>query len=443
MQRNNQIGSWLIAIIVGISIAVIVFFTGRDAEEPDQQGGAVPAAPAEPGQKKPDFEVDGDPEPSIDPPDQPGSVAKLDDSALNPESLMAEIRAAIEGGDQKAIDALLPESAVGKEQRRKLEAFLEQNKLRIDPDQALMEVGELDRNRKVRWSLNLLDENGQKRKLIFDLERGEDRQWRVGEIRFPSDEGDQAGEAGDTADALDAADGFMRSTLAQQFERARFYVDSKKVDDVTIAAVCILFEEGAYRLRPEQPIRNLFQKDTTAGFIAKVQSVDGGEVGDIGLTLKKMDTGVWKISRVALDSLLRDYAKRLSDGDIYYTPLVRNPEGGSSLALYFGFDDAELSDRSKRQLKIVASMLAVDPEKTLQISGHADGLGTEDYNLLLSKQRASSVRAALIEFGVLPDQVTIQALGMSQPRRPNFLEDGRDNEQGRRANRRAEIYLDF
>ena len=45
--------------------------------------------------------------------------------------------------------------------------------------------------------------------------------------------------------------------------------------------------------------------------------------------------------------------------------------------------------------------------------------------------------------GVAENQIITVARGQSQPRRPNFTESGGDNPEGRRANRRAEIYLDF
>jgi outer membrane protein OmpA-like peptidoglycan-associated protein len=41
------------------------------------------------------------------------------------------------------------------------------------------------------------------------------------------------------------------------------------------------------------------------------------------------------------------------------------------------------------------------------------------------------------------NQIITLAKGQTQPRRPNFTESGADDPAGRRANRRAEIYLDF
>ena len=147
------------------------------------------------------------------------------------------------------------------------------------------------------------------------------------------------------------------------------------------------------------------------------------------------DTGSAAISGV--------YASRVAGGDIYYSPLVKNPAGGETLALYFGFDEDSMSPRTRRQLDIVASMLKSDPAKKITLSGHTDSLGTKEYNDGLSANRAKVVRDFLAEAGVSAQQIIVIAKGASQPRRPNITESGEDNPEGRRANRRTEIYLDF
>jgi len=73
----------------------------------------------------------------------------------------------------------------------------------------------------------------------------------------------------------------------------------------------------------------------------------------------------------------------------------------------------------------------------------ADALGSEDYNQALSRGRAEAVRAFLAESGVKDSQLKVVAEGETRPRRPNETLAGEDNPQGRRANRRTEIYLDF
>jgi OmpA-OmpF porin, OOP family len=155
------------------------------------------------------------------------------------------------------------------------------------------------------------------------------------------------------------------------------------------------------------------------------------------------DEGVWKIVEINLDNLLADYARTFAQGDVYYSPLVKNPAGGDTLALYFDFDAGAMDPRAQRQLEIVSMLLRADPGKKINISGHTDALGTADYNRGLSQARAESVRVFLERAGVPSSQIVMDAMGASQPRRPNVTETGEDNPEGRRVNRRAEIYLDF
>ena len=122
---------------------------------------------------------------------------------------------------------------------------------------------------------------------------------------------------------------------------------------------------------------------------------------------------------------------------------MKNPKGGDSLALFFGFNESDLTPRSLRQLQIVAELLKQTHGK-LNISGHTDDVGSEAYNQALSVRRADAVKAALVGFGVAPEQITTHGLGKSQPRRTYKEDDSaQDIDTIRGENRRAEIYLDF
>ena len=122
---------------------------------------------------------------------------------------------------------------------------------------------------------------------------------------------------------------------------------------------------------------------------------------------------------------------------------MENPAGGESLVLYFGYDEDILHLRAQRQLLIVATLLKDDATKKLRITGHADAMGTEDYNLGLSARRAFSVSDNLIKLGVPARQIITEGFGESAPLAANVREDGTDNPEGRSKNRRTEILLDF
>ena len=75
------------------------------------------------------------------------------------------------------------------------------------------------------------------------------------------------------------------------------------------------------------------------------------------------------------------------------------------------------------------------PNERVRVVGHADSVGLEDYNLVLSLRRAQAVRDYLAgNFPALDaDRFRIAGAGESQPVADNTTEDGR------RQNRRVEI----
>jgi len=99
--------------------------------------------------------------------------------------------------------------------------------------------------------------------------------------------------------------------------------------------------------------------------------------------------------------------------------------------------------RAKRQIEILAGILKTDVSKTLSIVGHADALGSENYNVRLSAARAAAVKQQISAFGVPGNQVITTGLGEAEPWKSNKRNDGSDNPKGRSYNRRAELGLHF
>lgn len=221
-------------------------------------------------------------------------------------------------------------------------------------------------------------------------------------------------------------------------------IGGAEVTDATIAGLCMVFEDGAYNLRAANPIRNTFENDSHSGYLVYVtpQQGNAAKPAHIGVELAK-DGDAWRITHVSLDSLLSNYEDRGTEEAGHYFPLVKNPKGGDSLALFFAFDDAALTPRSLRQLEIVAQLLK-ESQRKLDISGHTDDVGTAEYNQKLSEKRAAAVRDALVSFGVDAAQISTRGMGMSQPRRTYSDQDSEEQiDTARGENRRAEIYLDF
>jgi OOP family OmpA-OmpF porin len=378
------------------------------------------------------------------PPQDPATTLKdlgIGITAVDPAELVNRIAKALEAGDLAAVGRLIGKDALDPETAERLKT-LANSRLKLRQPDGIREVGELELNSRTRWALELEGQEPGRDRIFLDLKR-EGQKWTVEKITLPPAAGEPIPRAV-LADSLGVADAFLQAVLKQDFEFARAFVDPKTVSDAKIAGLCILFEEGEYRMRKTKPLRAMFQRQDTVGYLANVETTDAAQAAQFTITLRQPPAPAnWLVSEINLDQLLADYARRVAGGDVYYSPLVKNPTGGDTLALYFEFDEDEMNPRTRRQLEIVSMILKADPGKKLTLSGHTDALGSENYNRSLSARRADVVREFLTKAGVSPTQIITVAKGASQPRRPNLTETGQDNPEGRRANRRTEIYLDF
>lgn len=353
----------------------------------------------------------------------------------NPGELLDQISEALNDGNMAKVSELIGKDNMDIETFKLLEALSKK-------PNAVREIGELELNKRSRWALEVGEDDSEKQQIHFDLTQ-EDGKWKIESISVPEVKTDST-QKKSISDPLDLADSFLQAVIKQDFEVALQWVDRANVSETKIAALCILFEEGEYNLRKNKPLRAIFQRDDTIGYLAHIEAKDGTQAAQFALNLRlNAETKNWQVFEINLDQLLADYATRVAGGDIYYSPLVKNPAGGETLALYFDFNEDQISPRTKRQLEIVASILKSDSNKKITLSGHTDALGTKSYNDQLSANRADVVRDFLADAGVAAEQIVTIAKGASQPRRPNVTETGEDDPDGRRANRRTEIYLDF
>jgi len=248
----------------------------------------------------------------------------------------------------------------------------------------------------------------------------------------------------DGTDALAFASDFVRHLLKHDFVAAQVFVDEKKVPIERLLGLCIVFEEGQFALNPAKPLIISIANPEVSWVIAQVQSEKLQQNTEFGLELKRADIAQpWKIVGMNLSDILGSFAKSASKLGVPYTPIVKNPKGGESLALYFEYDRAELHPRAQKQIEVIAALMKADPSKKLRIAGHTDEKGEDSYNINLSRSRAETVKQQLVALGVPAAQVETAGLGKAQPLSPNKKNDGTDNPEGRSHNRRAEIYLDF
>jgi outer membrane protein OmpA-like peptidoglycan-associated protein len=102
--------------------------------------------------------------------------------------------------------------------------------------------------------------------------------------------------------------------------------------------------------------------------------------------------------------------------------------------IQFDFNQATIKAESEPVLKEVGSLLQQQSDLKLRVQGHTDNVGKPAYNLELSRKRADSVKAYLVQnFTIEASRLTTEGFGDTRPIAKN------DTEQGRTQNRRVEL----
>jgi len=94
---------------------------------------------------------------------------------------------------------------------------------------------------------------------------------------------------------------------------------------------------------------------------------------------------------------------------------IPNPERFAANTVYFEFDRATIKPSETSKIEDVAKYLQGNPTHAVQIEGHCDERGTEQYNLSLGERRALSVREYLVTAGIQPERVFTISYGESRP----------------------------
>jgi outer membrane protein OmpA-like peptidoglycan-associated protein len=100
--------------------------------------------------------------------------------------------------------------------------------------------------------------------------------------------------------------------------------------------------------------------------------------------------------------------------------------------LFFDFDQSVILPTSIPELKRLANIIKLKNPK-VEISGHTDSVGDDQYNQVLSEKRAAAVKDFLVTEGCNPDRLFTIGYGRSRPVESN------ESDAGRAKNRRVEI----
>jgi outer membrane protein OmpA-like peptidoglycan-associated protein len=125
-------------------------------------------------------------------------------------------------------------------------------------------------------------------------------------------------------------------------------------------------------------------------------------------------------------------ASRLSEME------ARQSERGMVLTLrdvLFDFDSTTLKSGASSVVNELSNFLKEYPERSIQIEGFTDSIGSAEYNRNLSQQRADALKMAIVRTGISSQRIQTIGYGEEFPVATNM------NEAGRQQNRRVEIII--
>jgi outer membrane protein OmpA-like peptidoglycan-associated protein/tetratricopeptide (TPR) repeat protein len=109
--------------------------------------------------------------------------------------------------------------------------------------------------------------------------------------------------------------------------------------------------------------------------------------------------------------------------------------------VYFQFDKSNVIAFYGAKIDSVIALLKQNPGWLVEVQGHTDSKGSDEYNDKLSQRRADEVKKYMIKNGLAKERIIIKTFGKRQPAVPNELPDGTDDPEGRARNRRVEFKI--
>jgi len=95
----------------------------------------------------------------------------------------------------------------------------------------------------------------------------------------------------------------------------------------------------------------------------------------------------------------------------------------------------DLKPAAREKLAKISGIILAHPGLKIEVEGHTDSVGSDDYNQVLSERRANAVRDFLVQQGISPASITARGLGKSEPVASNTTA------VGRQMNRRVEMIV--
>ena len=312
-------------------------------------------------------------------------------------------------------------------------------------------------NETERFSVSIVDKDSEddvSEKIHVEIKKASSGDSKISEINLSKNLSTKANfsnrenifnvKVNDNDDALFVADYFVSALRDLNYETAVSYCMPDQGLAEKIAGLCIMIEGGNFIVSQENPIEILESLENSSVLRIYLDSTNNKKTFYFTIQLISEYQGqnsLWNISKIYLEDAFSSYFS-LEDTKFPFVPVRTDLNTGDCLVVYFDFKSSELSQRSQNQLQILADVLNIIQKNSLKVYGHADEIGSQDFNMNLSIERALSVKNFLISKGIETSKIDVYGKGESQEWLPNRLASGTDNPIGRSYNRRVEIYLD-
>jgi outer membrane protein OmpA-like peptidoglycan-associated protein len=165
----------------------------------------------------------------------------------------------------------------------------------------------------------------------------------------------------------------------------------------------------------------------------------GGVIG--GKTGRIVGAGIGGVAGGVVGYKMDQQIKELKESTAGSGVDVTETDGGSAIlvnlpdGVTFDVDSATLKPQFQTTLNEIATSLNTYPDSLIDVYGHTDSTGSDQYNQALSERRAASVANYLTMRGVSAARVRSMGMGETMPIASN------DTPEGRALNRRVEIKI--
>lgn len=146
---------------------------------------------------------------------------------------------------------------------------------------------------------------------------------------------------------------------------------------------------------------------------------DDGNVGEVYINTENGNTTLNQENQIATSSTSKDDAPKFASKEELEkdTSIIEKimPEKSISFMLHFIFNSDELTEESAALIPEILDAIKKREPCEVSIIGHTDTLGSDEYNITLSTQRAESIKALLLKKGGNISNMQVSSHGENDP----------------------------